>query len=242
MRLLGEVIAAAVSAREEPQLAFCGVQFGKGTPGDGVNPASLNGLVDYVADGSATKPIVQAFYKEDGGLDFVLVSFVLEYASHKNGADQVTEAFWLSEFAVMVNEASGEQVAFLRGDLAGCPMYITPFGQGALDIRQFQTSFVVTKELDVKISFVPLNWLTAQDMYDYDEGVVRPQVRAETVGLIKEHNEDPDAHEGTQSRIAALEKAFNGQGASNFLYDFSSLVGVNLIKGVWNAADCRMEY
>jgi len=247
-KLMGDLLAAANGTSETPLLQFSRVKFGEGIVPEGVNPETLDDLIAYVADGTSTRPIVEPFYNPDGSVEKVVVSLVLEYASHKNGADQVERTFWLSEFATMTfDPETGEEFAFLRGDLVDCAMFITPLSQGALDIRQFQVSIVITKDLKVELSFVPLAWLTAQDMYDHDEKVIRPWARENTREQIAIHNEDPESHDlrrrfkSLQDMIDKIMEMFNGQGSAPFFWDAGIDIGWTVEKGVINLAENRVE-
>ena len=245
-QLIADLLAAANGTSQAPLLEFNRVKFGEGVLGD-QNPEQLADVISYVADGSSTRPIVNPAYI-NGVLDHVTVSFVVEFASHKNGADQIDRTWWLSEFAVMSSERnSGEEIAFLRGDFVGCAMFITPFSQGAMDIRQFQVSIVITKELRVEISFVPLNWLYAKDMYDYVENYDETVIQPETDRCIAVHNIDPESHDlrsrfkSLQDMIDKIMEMFNGQGSAPFFWDAGIEVGWVVEKGVINLAESRVE-
>ena len=246
--LLGELVAAASSTGQMPVLQFSRVKFGEGTLAEGENPETLDDVIAYVADGTSTKPMVEPSYNEDGSVEQVTVSFVVEYASHKNGADEIDRPFSLSEFAVMTFDLdTGEEFAFLRGDLVNCPMLITPFCRGALDIRQFQVSIVITRELEVCISFVPLNWLSAQDMYDYVEHYDGTVIQPWTDGRIERHNVDPESHDlanrfqSLRNMIDKIMEMFNGQGSAPFYWDTGIENGWEIEKGVINLAEGRVE-
>jgi len=255
-QLMGDLLAAANGTSEAPLLQFSRVKFGEGVLPEGVAPETLSDLIQHVADGTSTRPIVKPKYNEDGSVEFVEVSFVVEYASGKRYDDEslispadIERIFWLSEFSVMTFEgSSGEEIAFLRGDLIDCPMLITPLSQGALDVRQFQVSIIITKELQVSLSFVPLNWLTAQDMYDYDENVIRPWARDEIDERIDIHDKDPEAHDlrrrfkSLQDMIDKIMEMFNGQGSAPFYWDTTITIGWDVEEGVINLAENRVEY
>lgn len=254
--LLGELIAAASGPGEMPMLQFLRVKYGKGILPAGVDPKDLDDVLVHVADGTSTKPIVEVIRRPDGSAEKCVISMVVEYASGKRMPEgfispaDITEPFYLSEFTVMTSDTQGKEIAFLRGDLVDCAMLITPFSQGALDVRQFQIEVIITDELEVSISFRPLAWLTAEDMYEYDEKVIQKKVDAKIIREIYEvHDPDEEAHEPLRRRIVSLEglvadllKMFNGQGSASFFFDFGSLAGLKLMQGVWNVAEKRIEY
>jgi hypothetical protein len=258
MQALGDLIASAQQHNETPVLQFSRVAFGKGVPPDGASPETLDSLVDYVADGTTTKPIVEVHRREDGSVEKTVVSFVVEYNPSKLNASEVTEGFWLSEFAAMSFDAkTGEEFAFVRGDLNGCPMYVTPFTQetGAIDVRQFLVSIAITRELNITLGFVPLAWLTAQEMYEYAEKVCKPAFLALAQDYVDNiHDKNPEAHDPLRGRIKTneeditmLKKVFGGQGSTSFLFNFTDVLGVpdvrwNLVQGVWNHPEARIEY
>ena len=242
MSLMGDLLKAASGPAETPLLQFHRVRFGEGVLPAGTNPEALEDLIDYVADGTATRPVVKAEYI-GGKLDHVNVSFLVEYASHKNGADQIDRTFWLSEFDVTcltlnANEEA-EEFAFLRGDLVDCPMFITPFSQGAMDVRQFQVSIVITKEFQVRISFEPMAYMTYQDVEGYDKNVIQPWVGKDTDSRITTHNFDETAHPPIQRRIdsisnelAAIYGMFAGSGSAPFFWDSGVESGWTVEKGI----------
>jgi hypothetical protein len=232
-QLLGDLIAAANSEAEAPTLQFSRVKFGEGAPPSGVSQETLEDLVAYVADGTSTIPTVAPYYHPDGSVEKVVVSFVVEYCSAKNGADQIDRVWHLSEFSTMtLDPVTGEEFSFLRGDLSDFPMVITPFSQGAIDVRQFQCSFVISKELQVELLFVPLAWLTSQDMEDrLAAHNADPQANP---AAIAEHDNSPTAHDEKFAELWALiQELFgnSGTGGTYFTCDLAGLTDGTIIDG-----------
>jgi hypothetical protein len=92
-------------------------------------------------------------------------------------------------------------------------------------------------------------------MYDYAEQVCKPEFLALARAYVDDvHDKNPMAHEhlrngikSNSDRITDIEKTFGGQGSSAFMFDFTDILGVpdilwNLIQGVWNQPEARIEY
>jgi hypothetical protein len=248
-QLLGNLIASAQQKNETPQVRFSRVGFGSGKIPEGTNPADMTDLLEFVANGSSTEPIVEVVRKADGDVEKTVISFVVEYRSDMN--EDVTESFWINEFSVFaIDTVSGEEVSLYRGDLGDYPQPVTPFAQGAIDVRRFPVSIVVTGELKVELLYPPLAFITAEDMHKYAISVCKPMFLDLARAYVdNEHNFSDKAHPdirthaiSNETRIAELERLLTGNGGKAFFFDFYTLNGLNLEKGVWNTIEQRIEF
>jgi len=246
--LIGCLIASANEAGEDPVLRFSRVAFGKGKTPPNVNPADLTDVVDFVANGTSSTPHVQVFRREDGSLEKTTIKFFVQYRSDL--APEVTEGFWLNEFALMVFDVENSvEVGIYRGDLDLYPQFVMPFGSGAVDVRTFDVFITITDELEVTIEYAPLAFITDEDMRRYANEECKPEFLRLAQELIDLHDINPEAHEfirrligSNADRISELEKLLGGQGSTSFWFDFVTLVGIELIQGVWNVNDARIEF
>ena len=253
--LIGRLVASANDAGETPVLRFSRVAFGKGKTPPNVSPADLTDVVDFVANGTSSTPFVKVFRREDGTVEKTTISFFVQYRSGL--AMEVTEGFWLNEFALMVfDNANSAEVGVYRGDLAEFPQYVMPFVSGSVDVRTFDVIITITDELEVTIEYSPLAFITDEDMRRYANEECKPAFLALSQAQVDAHNireledgTEPVVHPPLQreinslrNRISDMEQMLGGQGSTSFWYDFTSLAGIDLIKGVWNVDESRVEF
>lgn len=66
----------------------------------------------------------------------------------------------------------------------------------APDVRRYPVSITVTTGIQVDVNYPAEAWMTAEDVADYFNETLKPDLEDGLQDLIDEHNEDPDAHGG----------------------------------------------
>lgn len=83
------------------------------------------------------------------------------------------------------------------GSLGDQKQYVSAYVEGtAPDVRRYPVSITVTAGVEVEVSYPAEAWMTAEDVADYFNGTLKPDLEESLDGLIKAHNEDPEAHNG----------------------------------------------
>jgi len=148
MNLLAKLLAG-------DSLVITKIMVGSGQLPDGADPRELSDLIQPVAEATSTVP------QADGNT----CSFVIEYRNDMNGG--LAEGFALNEYGIFASDPDIGEVLLYYGTLGQYPQYVAPFSVGAIDVRRFPVSIVLTDEVDVKISYIPLAFMTADDISSY---------------------------------------------------------------------------
>ena len=231
----GRKLLAKLMAGE--QLEITRVMVGSGDVEEGQSPAYFTDLVQPVAQATSTLPVA----KED------TVSFVVEYRSDLNGGLQ--EGFWLKEFGVFARDEEKE-LLFYYATLGDFPQYVTAYKKGAVDIRRYPVSIMVSDTVEVTLAYPALAFMTAEEVKEFLTINLLPAFLADVQKLIDKHNDDEEAHPKLKTlmdadliaRIERLENAlFHDIKNNPFLVTFDTLEGVVLTKGIWNQEKKRLE-
>ena len=213
------------------------VMVGKGRVPDDVNPATLTDLVAPVASATSTEPAV------DGNT----VSFVVEYRSDLNGG--LEESFWLGEFGIFARDPDVGEILLYYGTLGDYPQPVSAYSNGAVDIRRFPCSIILTDELEAVLAYPALAFMTAEDVEQYVMVTALPVILDRAGELIDVHNVDPQAHPDIRntasqhnSRITRLEDMmFNNVTGNPYSIYFDTLDGL-IVEGVYNIEMQRIEF
>ena len=92
------------------------------------------------------------------------------------------------------------------GSLGDAKQYVSAYVAGAApDVRRYPVSITVTTGIQVDVAYPAEAWMTAEDVAEYFNQTLKPDLEESLQDLIDDHNEDPDAHggalEGKQDQI-----------------------------------------
>lgn len=251
-----DILAKAVSG--EHKLKIAGVAFGDGRIAEGENPATYTGLKHAIADGTTSEVKITTQEDASGVVNQSTVSFVVEYRSDFNGPCPITNIapvdietdFNLNEFAVYAEDpSSGDYVPIYYATLGDNPHPVTSHKHGAIDIRRYPVSIVISSDIEVALIYPPLAFVTAEEMRDYAINTCKPLFLDLSQKQVDEHNVDLEAHMNLRNylasndkRITALEKLLSGDNASPFRGEFKTLDAVVLTAGVYNQQAAIVEF
>lgn len=186
----GFVITESGNALLASMVAGQTLTITKAVVGEGTadNPDTARKLTNLITPGptaTSTKPTV------DGNS----VNMIVEYRSDLNGGLQ--EGFWIGEFGIFGKVEDGEETMIGYGSLGDAKQYVSAYVEGtAPDVRRYPVSITVTTGTQVDVAYPAEAWMTADDVAAYFDGTLKPELEKSLDGLIKEHDEDPNAHGG----------------------------------------------
>lgn len=169
----GRTLIAGLMAGDT--FAISKVMVGSGRPETLTALAEMTDLVSPVAAATSTKPL----RKGD------TVEMIIEYRSDLNGG--LETGFWLNEFAVYAMDGDTE-VMIYYGCLGDYPQWVSAYKDGAVDIRRYPVSLKVSADVQVKVSYPSMAFMTAEDCTQY----------------ISAHNSDSEAHPAIQNKFDRL--------------------------------------
>ena len=252
-----EVLANVIAG--DHVLKIHGVAFGKGELPLGVNPAALDDLIDPVADGTTSAPVVTTQTDELGVVNQSTISFIAEYRSdfEIEGTEpaitnsfprQIHQDFYIREFGVWAEDPiSGQSVMIYYATLGNLPHPVTAYSYQSVDIRRYPVSIVISSDMEVKLTYPPLAFVTHEEMEIYVKWFHENFCEIDVDEKIRRHNVDLDAHlnirshvQSNDDRITALERFFGGA-AVHFREDFSDEETVVFGSGIYNKSKSRIE-
>mgnify|MGYP002615697646 CR=1 FL=1 len=186
----GFVITESGNALLASMVAGQTLTITKAVVGEGTadNPDAARELTDLIAPGpeaTSTAPTV------DGNN----VNMIVEYRSDLNGGLQ--EGFWIGEFGIFGKVGNGEETLIGYGSLGNAKQYVSAYVAGtAPDVRRYPVSITVTTGTQVDVAYPAEAWTTAEDVAEYFNNTIKPELEESLQDLIDDHNEDPDAHGG----------------------------------------------
>ena len=219
------------------QLVLTRVMVGNGQLPSGADPRTLSDLVQPIA--AATSTIPQTANN--------IASFVVEYRNDMNGG--LDTGFWLSEYGVFAMDPDIGEILLYYGSLGQFPQYVAPFQSGAIDSRRYPVAIVLTDGVNVSLDYIPLAFMTAQDVENYFQFTALPQALIAAQNLIAIHNVAGDAHPDIRAmlsqhdgRIGLIEEMLiNNITGNPFLVTFDNLTNL-VVTGVWNMPQQRIEF
>lgn len=159
--------------------------MGEGTADNAEAARKLTNLITPGPEATSTEPTV------DGNN----VNMIVEYRSDLNGGLQ--EGFWIGEFGIFGKVGNGAETMIGYGSLGDAKQYVSAYVSGtAPDVRRYPVSITVTTGIQVDVNYPAEAWMTAEDVADYFNGTLKPDLEDGLQDLIDEHNEDPNAHGG----------------------------------------------
>ena len=170
--------------------------MGEGTADNAEAARQLTNLITPGPEATSTTPTV------DGNS----VNMIVEYRSDLNGGLQ--EGFWIGEFGIFGKVGDGAETMIGYGSLGDAKQYVSAYVAGAApDVRRYPVSITVTTGIQVDVAYPAEAWMTAEDVAEYFNQTLKPDLEESLQDLIDDHNEDPDAHggalEGKQDQIKA---------------------------------------
>lgn len=167
------------------KLTITKVVMDKGTAESAEAARKLTAPIDPGPNGTSTVPTVEG----------AAVNMLVEYRSDLNGGLQ--EGFWIGGFAVFGKVENGTETMIYYGSLGEQKQYVSAYVEGtAPDVRRYPVSITVTAGVEVEVSYPAEAWMTAEDVAEYFNGTLKPQLEESLNDLIDEHNKDPNAHNG----------------------------------------------
>ena len=158
---------------------------GEGTADNAEAARKLTNLINPGPEATSTEPTV------DGNN----VNMIVEYRSDLNGGLQ--EGFWIGEFGIFGKVGNGAETMIGYGSLGDAKQYVSAYVAGAApDVRRYPVSITVTTGIQVDVAYPAEAWMTAEDVADLFNQTLKPELEESLDGLIEDHNEDPDAHQG----------------------------------------------
>ena len=164
------------------KLTITKVVMDKGTAESAEAARKLTAPIDPGPNGTSTVPTVEG----------AAVNMLVEYRSDLNGGLQ--EGFWIGGFAVFGKVENGTETMIYYGSLGEQKQYVSAYVEGtAPDVRRYPVSITVTAGVEVEVSYPAEAWMTAEDVAEYFNGTLKPDLEAGLDDLIDKHN---NAHNG----------------------------------------------
>jgi hypothetical protein len=167
--------------------------------------------------------------------------------------------FFLNEFGVWAMDPVVGEVMIAYGTLGDYPQYVAPFNSArGVDVRRFPVAIAIGEDVGMVVDYKTDLWLTADDLAEYYNLIIKPLVLAEIDEKIAAHNRDPEAHSEMERilnlkvypRLALAEAmeelsdltSDDHVGYENeYIVTFATLDGVD-VTGNWNDFLCRIEF
>ena len=167
------------------KLTITKVVMDKGTAESAEAARKLTAPIDPGPNGTSTVPTVEG----------AAVNMLVEYRSDLNGGLQ--EGFWIGGFAVFGKVENGGETMIYYGSLGEQKQYVSAYVDGtAPDVRRYPVSITVTAGVEVEVSYPAEAWMTAEDVAEYFNQTLKPDLEESLDGLIQEHDKNPNAHNG----------------------------------------------
>lgn len=220
------------------RLEITRTMVGVGKVPNGVNPATLEDLVEPLAQATATMPSVR-----DG-----TATFVIEYRSDMHGG--LEHGNYINEFGVFAQDPDEGEVLLYYGNLGDYPQYIPAYRPGSVGILRYPVAITLAAEdIDIVLAFDASAFMTSRDIAEYVEATTLPGLRAETQALVYAHNRVGTAHQDIRNlaaqvaaRVGRVEDMLLANITGNpFVVEFSDLEGIG-VEGTWNQEKQRIEF
>ena len=167
------------------KLTITKVVIDKGTAESAEAARKLTAPIDPGPNGTSTVPTVEG----------AAVNMLVEYRSDLNGGLQ--EGFWIGGFAVFGKVENGGETMIYYGSLGEQKQYVSAYVEGtAPDVRRYPVSITVTAGVEVEVSYPAEAWMTAEDVAEYFNQTLKPDLEESLDGLIQKHDKNPNAHNG----------------------------------------------
>ena len=182
-------------------LTITKVTMDKGTAASVEAARQLTAPIDPGPDGTSNVPTVEGN----------TVNMIVEYRSDLNGGLQ--EGFWIGGFGLYGKVGTGEETMIGYGSLGDAKQYVSAYVSGtAPDVRRYPIAITVTAGTQVDLSYPAEAWMTAEDVADYFNDTIKPELEDSLDDLIQEHNKSETAHEDIRELAQEAKEAAEGAG------------------------------
>lgn len=168
--VLGRDLISSLVAGET--IEFTKVIVGKGAMPEGVEPIDMTELVDPVAEGASTIPVL-----ENG-----VVTMTVEYRNDMNGG--LTEGFWLREFGVFAKTENTEEVLLYYATLGDSPQPVNAYQDNRIDIRRYPITISLALDANVTVAYNPGAFVTAGEAQELLGAMVNEAVSTAASAII----------------------------------------------------------
>ena len=175
-------------------LELSGVFMDLGTVEDKETARQLTAPLEPGPAGTSTVPTVKGNQ----------VGMIVQFRSDLDGGLKADK--WIGGFGVYAKDPdTGDPVMIYYASLGNQKQPIAAYVEGtAPDVRNFPISIRVTSGVDATLTYPAGAWMTAEDVLEYFNDTIKPQLEASLAGLIAAHNESETAHPDIRE---ALEEA-----------------------------------
>ena len=175
-------------------LELSGVFMDLGTVEDKETARQLTAPLEPGPAGTSTVPTVKGNQ----------VGMIVQFRSDLDGGLKADK--WIGGFGVYAKDPdTGDPVMIYYASLGHQKQPIAAYVEGtAPDVRNFPISIRVTSGVDATLTYPAGAWMTAEDVLEYFNDTIKPQLEASLAGLIAAHNESETAHPDIRE---ALEEA-----------------------------------
>ena len=175
-------------------LELSGVFMDLGTVEDKETARQLTAPIEPGPAGTSTVPTVKGNQ----------VGMIVQFRSDLDGGLKADK--WIGGFGVYAKDPdTGDPVMIYYASLGNQKQPIAAYVEGtAPDVRNFPISIRVTSGVDATLTYPAGAWMTAEDVLEYFDDSIKPQLEASLAGLIEAHNESETAHPDIRE---ALEEA-----------------------------------
>lgn len=135
-------------------IQFTRVVVGTGEMPEGKEPIDMTDLVQSVANGTSTSPIVKSG----------IVSMIVEYRNDLNGG--LKNGFWLREFGVFAKTNNSKEVLLYYATLGDSPQPVNAYQDNRVDIRRYPISIALEVDAKVTVLYDTSAFVTSDDVTD----------------------------------------------------------------------------
>ena len=160
--VLGRDLITSLVAGET--IEFTRILVGKGSMPEGVEPIDMTELVEPVAEGASTVPVV------DNGV----ITMTVEYRNDMNGG--LKDGFWLREFGVFAKTENSEEVLLYYATLGDSPQPVNAYQDNRIDIRRYPITISLALEANVQVVYNPGAFITAGEAQELIDAMVNDAV------------------------------------------------------------------
>lgn len=153
-------------------IEFTRILVGKGAMPEGVEPIDMTALVDPVAEGASTLPVV-----ENG-----VITMTVEYRNDMN--DGLKEGFWLREFGVFAKTENSEEVLLYYATLGDSPQPVNAYQDNRIDIRRYPITISLALDANVTVAYNPGAFITAGEAQELIGAMVNDAVSTAASAII----------------------------------------------------------
>ena len=177
-------------------LKLSGVFMDLGTVEDKETARQLTAPLEPGPAGTSTVPTVKGNQ----------VGMIVQFRSDLDGG--LKEDKWIGGFGVYAKDPdTGDPVMIYYASLGNQKQPIAAYVEGtAPDVRNFPISIRVTSGVDATLTYPAGAWMTAEDVLEYFNDTIKPQLEASLAGLIAAHNASETAHPDIRAALAEAQQ------------------------------------